>query len=481
MDRLWVRLTLAFALVSLVGLASAAFLADRQLSAQFRGYVANSQMLESGIGETLADYYAQTGSWEGVEVVLSDVRGPGSGPPAGAGRGAGAMRRGAPNLVIADASGAVVYGGSLDREPRLTDIEREGALPLRVNGQLVGYVTNNPAGRMDLSASAQAFLAGVNRSLLQAGLAALLIGVLLGFLIARNLAAPLAEMGVAARRLAAGDLTQRAPVTGAAEVKELATAFNDMAGDLERSETLRRNMVADIAHELRTPLSVVQGNLRAILDDVYPLTKEEIAVVYDETQVLNRLIADLRELAQAEAGQLSLTPRALDLGALVAGETTRFGEAAQAAGVTLTVEVAPGLPPVVADADRTRQVIHNLLSNALRYTAAGGRVHVSAAGDGQTTTTGVYSVGDPGGVRVSVADSGVGIAPDDLPYVFNRFWRADRSRSRGQGGSGLGLAIARHLVEAQGGQIGVVSEPGKGSLFWFRLPSATATAQGDGA
>ena len=477
MDRLWVRLTLAFALVSLVGLVAAAFLADRQLSAQFRGYVATSQMIESGVGDVLAEYYAQTGSWEGVEAALSDVRGPGVGPPAGAGRGG--VRRGAPNLVVADASGAVVYGASPDREPRLTDAERESALPLRVNRQLVGYVTNNPAGRMDLSASAQAFLAGVNRSLLQAGLVALLIGALLGLLIARSLAAPLAGMGAAARRLAAGGLTQRARVTGAAEVKELAMAFNDMAGDLERSETLRRNMVADIAHELRTPLSVVQGNLRAILDDVYPLNKEEIAVVYDETQVLNRLIGDLRELAQAEAGQLSLSPRPLDLGALVAGEAARFAEAAQAAGLALTVDVARNLPPALADPDRTRQVVHNLLSNALRYTPEGGSVHVGAALDGQVEATGVYSAGGPVGVRVSVADSGVGIAAADLPYVFDRFWRADRSRSREQGGSGLGLAIARYLVEAQGGRIGVVSEPGKGSLFWFTLPTTAIMMQGD--
>ena len=475
MDRLWVRLTLAFALVSLVGLAAAAFLADRQLSAQFRGYVASSQMLESGIADVLTDYYAQTGSWAGIDAALSDVRMPGMGPPAGAGRGG--MRRGAPNLVVADADGSVVYGGSPDREPHLTDAERESALALRINGQLVGYVTNNPPGRMDLSASAQAFLAGVNRSLLEAWLAALLIGVLLGLLIARSLAAPLAEMGVAARRLAAGDLSQRVPLSGAAEVKDLATAFNDMAGDLERSETLRRNMVADIAHELRTPLSVVQGNLRAILDDVYPLNKEEIAVVYDETQVLNRLIGDLRELAQAEAGQLSLTPRPLDPGALVAGEAARFTEAAQAAGVALTVDVARNLPLVLADPDRTRQVVHNLLSNALRYTPSGGSIHVSAASDGQMAAKGVYSAGRDG-VRVSVADSGVGIAAADLPHVFDRFWRADRSRSREQGGSGLGLAIARHLVEAQGGRIGVASEPGQGSLFWFTLPT-TATVQGD--
>jgi two-component system OmpR family sensor kinase/two-component system sensor histidine kinase BaeS len=312
-----------------------------------------------------------------------------------------------------------------------------------------------------MTAAAQAFLDQINRTLIQAGLIAGLLAVVMGIIMARGLSAPLGRLALAARRISHGELDQRVPVQGADEIADVAGAFNEMAAHLQESETLRRNLVADVAHELRTPLSVIQGNLQAILDDVYPMDKTEIAAIYDETLILNRLINDLRELAQAEAGQLSLNVQPTDLASLIETGADAFAELSREKNVALNVDISDGLPVLPADSDRIRQVLHNLLSNALRHTPDGGTIRVTAT-----------KIEQPAQIKVTVADTGSGIPAKGLPHVFDRFWRADRSRSREHGGSGLGLAIARQLVEAHGGQIGVDSEgvPGQGSQFWFTLP-----------
>jgi two-component system OmpR family sensor kinase/two-component system sensor histidine kinase BaeS len=241
----------------------------------------------------------------------------------------------------------------------------------------------------------------------------------------------------------------------------------------------------------------MQGNLQAILDDVYPLEKAEIAAVYDETLILSRLIGDLRELAQAEAGQLSLNPQPIELAPLIERAAGLFEELARDKKVTLTVTLPTSLPPVWADSDRVRQVLHNLLANALRHTPEGGEIDIGveeSQGNENSALLPLRQAQDivrtsalprgeggrrsviGGQIRVTVADTGPGIPAEDLPHVFNRFWRADRARSREQGGSGLGLAIARQLIEAQGGHIGVESDgvPGRGSSFWFTLPVAAS-------
>jgi len=370
-----------------------------------------------------------------------------------------------------------------------------GALPIEWQQQTVGYLLASGSGRgqSQLPPSAQIFLDQINSSLLQAALIAGILGLLIGVVIARGLSAPLGRLAAAARRLSQGRLEERVAEKGADEFVDLAQAFNEMAANLQQAETLRRNMVADIAHELRTPLSIIQGNLQAILDDIYPLEKTEIASIYDETVILNRLINDLRELAQAEAGQLSLDIQEINLPPIIAGVTDLFAELAREKSIQIKQDMPEGLPKVLADEHRLQQVLHNLLANALRHTPEGGAItvavddlHRSGLGSkGADEPRRIVSAplprapAPPDGsseslVRVSVVDTGPGIPPADLPHVFNRFWRADKSRSREQGGSGLGLAIARQLVEAQGGQIGVENEglPERGSRFWFTLPVA---------
>jgi two-component system OmpR family sensor kinase/two-component system sensor histidine kinase BaeS len=464
LSSLWLQLALGFALVTLVTTLTVALVANMTADATFRGYVAQSQLAEGGLADRLAGYYAAHGSWEGVGALLEASPGPGMGM--GMGHGQGAMMGG---LVLADAQGRVVADPAGLAGESLSRAERASALPIVVEGRSVGYLLAHTTRGAALPAAGERFLAALNRTLWVTGALAAALGLGLGLLIARRLAAPLGALDAGARRIAAGRLDERVPVAGPAEVRSVASAFNEMAAGLEAGEAQRRQMVADIAHELRTPLTVIQGNLRAMLDDVYPLSKDEVATIYEASQGLRRLVDDLRELSLAEAGRLELRPQAVAVAPLLAREVALFAEVAE--GVTLRAEGPPELPEVMADPERLAQVLHNLVSNALRHTPAGGCVTLRAAPvapgpDGGSTAS------RPAAVRFEVVDSGAGIAAADLPHVFERFYRADRGRARHVGGSGLGLAITRQLVLLQGGQIGVESVLGQGARFWFTLPAA---------
>jgi signal transduction histidine kinase len=294
----------------------------------------------------------------------------------------------------------------------------------------------------------------------------------------RRIASPLADVMDAADAVAAGDLSVRVkvrspgdlsvrvPVRGPGEFGRLAQAFNRMIQELERADQRRRNLTADVAHELRTPLHIIQGNLEGILDDVYQPTPEHIGATLDETRLLARLVDDLQTLSLAEAGQLPLTREPVDVAELLADVGTSFIGQAEATGINLQVETDadPASMTITGDVGRLDQVLSNLMGNALRHTPAGGTITLRAESA-------------DGWVRIIVADTGEGIPAEDLPYVFERFWRADRARSHASGaGSGLGLAIARRLVQAHGGQISVESQVGVGTTFFVELPEGDETA-----
>ena len=458
MNRLWVRLTLAFALVVLIGIGAVALLANAAIDREFRSFVARNEgaIENSGLTDQLIAFYEQNQSWAGVESLFAPD-GPGDDPRGGPPRGGGRFRL---PLLLADAGGQIVYDNRHQRvADQLSPAERDGGIALESQGTVVGYVAVTFGPVEQLLPGERTFVDQVQQSLLLAALLAVSVGTVLGLALSRNIARPLNRLAAAAHAIAAQDLSQRVEPSGAAEVMEVGRAFNHMAASLEKSEALRRNLVADVAHELRTPLSVLQANLTALLDGVYPLEPAEIARLADEARLLSRLVDDLRELAQAEAGQLNLNLRPIDVAGVVQGTIDAFSATADEQQIALSASLPPELPPVQADPERVAQVLRNLLSNALRHASPGGAICVSASSL-------------PGQVEVSVSDTGEGIAAEDLPHVFDRFWRSDKSRARETGGSGLGLAIARRLIEAQGGQIGVESQVGQGSRFWFRLLSA---------
>jgi signal transduction histidine kinase len=273
-----------------------------------------------------------------------------------------------------------------------------------------------------------------------------------------RLLVPLSDLVQAADAVAAGDLTVRVPEMGRGDIGRLLHAFNRMTAELQLADQRRRNLTADVAHELRTPLHIIQGNLEGVLDGVYEPTEDHIRATLAETQALGRLIEDLRVLSLAEAGELPLTREPIDVAELLADVRTSFSGQAEAAGISLILEPLAGPVSTTGDAGRLDQVLNNLVANALRHTPAGGQVILSAAEFEDR-------------VEIVVRDTGSGIPEEDLPYVFDRFWRGDRARDRSAGQSGLGLAIARQLARAHGGDLAVASKPGEGAEFTLTLPN----------
>ncbi|VAW43368.1 hypothetical protein MNBD_CHLOROFLEXI01-3749 [hydrothermal vent metagenome] len=308
--------------------------------------------------------------------------------------------------------------------------------------------------RVSLRASREIFPVAVTVVTIITGTAAIIAGVWMS----RRLTKPLDSLQDAARAIGDNDLSFRVDISGTEEMVEVGTAFNQMADQLQQSETLRRNLLADVAHELRHPVHILQGNLQAILDDVYPLEKAEIARLFDQTRHLSVLVNDLHLLTQAEARQLPLHKQAVDMGALVKETAVTFRSSAAENKVKLQVELLGAMPTVHVDADRMRQIVNNLLTNGLRHTPADGQILVSVE---QIDAT----------LQICIKDSGSGIAAADLPHLFDRFYRTDSARSRDQGGAGLGLAIVRVIVEAHGGGVTAVSDGiGQGSTFTLWLP-----------
>ena len=272
----------------------------------------------------------------------------------------------------------------------------------------------------------------------------------------RRISVPLGDLLEAAGRIAEGDYAPRVAERGPSEVRALARAFNGMAARLEVTEGQRRDLMADITHELRTPLTVIQGNLEGILDGVYSPDEAHLKSILEETQILSRLVDDLRTLALAESGALQLKKEPTDLTVLIGETVSAFRAQADAAGVKFDIQVDAGEQLLNLDPERIRQVLSNLIANALRYTPSGGSISIKYK---------IISTSGSEQAELTVADNGSGIAPDSLPNIFNRFYK-----SRDSSGTGLGLPIARHLVEAHGGRIDAESDPGKGTLIRIRLP-----------
>ncbi len=297
----------------------------------------------------------------------------------------------------------------------------------------------------------------IARRLLNFVALSVVVGLIGGAIIGRVVSRPIRDLVKAARQIGAGDRSVRAPLRGSREMKELAASFNTMAADLERAEMLRNNLMADVSHELRSPLTALEGNLRAVLDHVYTLDEAEVANLYGQTRHLIRIVNDLRELSLAENHQLRLEKQPTDVNALIAETVQAIEPLAIDKGVQL-IDRVEELPEISIDPVRIRQVLFNLLSNSLRHTPAGGSITVSGTCNDKE-------------VCLAVQDTGEGLTADQQASVFDRFYRGDKSRSRESGGTGLGLAIVKAIVEAHDGRVEAQSEgPGRGSTFSVCLP-----------
>lgn len=456
MRSLTVRLLGAFILVILITLAVVSWASNQATTNAYRQFRGRDVAVQQELVVSLADLYVRTGSWEGAASVMEEAAEAGR----GRGRGAGAARDPVPMRLVDARTRTVVV--DITGQTQGTTVASEAlttAQPITVDGETVGYLVLD-SGELPLTAGEQSFLDQVRSGIWLSGLVAAAAALLLVTLLTISILRPIRRLQAAAQSVARGDLQARVSVPAVDELAALATSFNQMATSLQQLEQARQNLTADVTHELRTPLTVLQGNLQAMLDGVYPLDRDEIRTLYDETLLMSHVVEDLQELSRSEAGQLEIACEPVAVEAALRRAAAVYEKVVTEHRIELRVVVpVEELPPVLADPMRLEQILHNLLSNAVRYTPRGGCIDLAAALEGQR-------------VRISVHDTGQGIAAEDLPHVFDRFWRADRSRTRSSGGSGLGLAIVRSLVHAQGGEVGVTSQTGQGTTFWFRLPAA---------
>jgi histidine kinase len=341
-------------------------------------------------------------------------------------------------------------------------------LPTAFNRHMVSMGSMMNGGMMgmgegsDVNAMSQLYVdfrSSFNEALMYAVIAAMIAALALSFLFSRSVVAPVLAMSQATQRIADGRYDERVNVIGNDELAGLALRFNQMAEKLDQVESMRRRLIGDVSHELRTPLTAIKGSMEGLIDGVLPATNETYGQIHAEADRLNRLVDDLQELSRVEARAYELNLRPLDISSLIKTMTKRLAARFESKRITLDLELAPDLSPVLADEDRAIQVLTNLIGNALQYTPEGSNITLSAKRlNGET--------------QISVRDTGVGIPPEHLSRIFDRFYRVDKSRSRQSGGgSGIGLTIARALIEAQGGRIWVESAgEGKGSTFIFTLP-----------
>jgi signal transduction histidine kinase len=329
-----------------------------------------------------------------------------------------------------------------------------------VNAHMAGMggMMGNPGGMMNGDIQG-AVGSGVTEAILWGAFAAVIVAIVASYAVSWWITRPLGHMAEVAGQIAAGDYGQRVSYTAGDEIGRLATAFNDMAGQLQKTEELRQELLGTISHEIRTPLANIEGYMQGLMDGVVPEEPETYELVRREAARLGRLVTDVERLSRLEAGAEAIIPRNLAAAEIIEAVVAPLRPQFAHSSVSFSVDCPEPCPHVWADPDKVAQILGNLLSNSLRYTPSGGAVNVGVRADGPM-------------VAFAVGDTGVGIPTADLPHVFERFYRVDKSRSSASGGSGIGLAVAKALTEQMGGSISVESVPGSYTRFTFRLPRA---------
>ena len=439
--RLQFRLLLAFTLVILVTIGTVSVFASYTLRGEVQQYEEQIDHTRvTRLERVLLRHYTEHGTWKGIQPFIEQM-----GTLFGR------------NVVLTNNAGIVVADSQRELIGKEYQTDWQGKYILDRRGVSLGtlYISpeeSDPASTVSLPKS-------INRFLLMGGLLAIIAATILTVILSRRISRPIQDLTIASKRLGQGDFSQRVHFRDKGEVGDLGQTFNSMADSLEHAELLRRNMVTDVAHELRTPLSNIRGQLEAIGDGLMKPDVHTFSSIYEESLLLSRLIEDLQDLSLAEAGKLKMVRQKDDIIQLIQRTVAAVRPTATTSGISVIIDLPYQLPLCDIDSHRIGQVLHNLLANAMAHTPEGGTITVVARQVNKQ-------------VEVSVADTGEGIAPEDLPNVFERFFRVDKSRARATGGTGLGLTIARRLVEAHGGKIEVQSQPGKGSRFSFTIPVA---------
>jgi len=438
------RLIVAFTIAILVAIGTAFFFINQATQGEIRQFGEHvNQMRVNRMEAALSHYYATQGEgWQGIQPFVEQWD-----------------NLYEQRIILTDANGVVVADSEGELLGELFTTDSPGK-PLKTPWQagVIGtlYVTPESSPEVNFT-SLHILFRAIGLFFILGGLIAVTIALIMTFFLSHRILAPVKTLTSAAKRLGQGDFSQRVQVKDRGELGELANTFNSMAGDLEHAEKLRQNLVADVAHELRTPLSNVRGYLEAVRDGVVKPDANTIHQLNEEASLLSQLVDDLQELSLAEAGELKLNYQPTDVVDLINLTVPAVRTKATAKEILLSTDIPDDLPPVNIDPHRIGQVLRNLLENAVSHAAKGDSITVSARQHENW-------------VQISVADTGEGIPPDDLPNIFERFYRVDKSRARATGGIGLGLTIAKRLVEAHGGRIVAKSEPGKGSTFYFTIP-----------
>jgi signal transduction histidine kinase len=450
-----IKLGLSFAIVILVSVALVYFFTATGITTRFATFSEqNKQQIARQVCSLLGEYRARTGNWIGVNQLLSSQQTILVG-------GKLIVRRTfliPGSFSLANEQGTVFISTEQGQVGiTLSPTQMDEGIPIEANNARVGTLLLDNVGT-SLAPAEEEFLASAKRSALLGGAIAFGLALLLSVLLISEVLSPLRVLTRATEQIARGDLTQRVKLKARDEFGQLGDSFNRMIKNLRHSEEIRRSMTADIAHELRTPVTIIQGNLEAILDEIYEPTTDTIAPIYEETLRLGQLIDDLRDISLAEAKELQLNIEPIQVVASIK-QLVETISASLDQGPQIRVGANSTIPQVPVDLKRFQQVLVNLLTNAIRFTPQQGTIHIQVLRKDQE-------------VEVRVANSGPGISPEEIPHLFERFYRGDQARSRGQGGSGLGLAISKQLVEAHGGRIWAENDPSGGAIFVIRLPLA---------
>lgn len=440
-----IKIFVSFLFIIVLSIGIIAYFQYQTTVSQFDIYVKRTgKVATQQVSDRVIYYYNVNQSWRGINQILNSMSASGF----------------YIELIGPDKRLIAKAGNPNDVPKNTVNIMRKNPQPIvDQNNQLTAVLYVYPTKSVVLQTPTEkAFITSMNRSLMVTGITTIILSIILSLILSQIITNPLLALANAVKSMTEGELDQEVKIKGSEEFKELAGNFNDLSKKLKTVEDQRRKMISDIAHELRTPLTTLQGNIEGMIDGVVPKSEKSLNALHEEIALLSRLVHDLQDLSLLEAGHLDLKKEYTNIKELVNNTVEKYYSLAQKSGITIKTEFSPKLPLMNIDKDRIRQVINNLVSNAIRHTPSEGKIIIEIK-QGKDA------------LILSVSDTGGGIKEDDLELIFERFYRADKSRHRKSGGAGLGLTITKRLVEAHGGQIQAKSALGKGTSFSFTLPT----------